>query len=465
MIADLKPYDEYKDSGLPWLGRVPAHWETKRAKSVLFAIDKRSEAGQEELLTVSSAHGVIPRNSANVTMFKAKTYAGHKLCWPDDLVINSLWAWGGGLGVSSRHGIVSTAYGVYRIRRDADYEPLFLHRLVRSTPFNWELVHRSKGIWKSRLQLTDSSFLNAPIPILPLDEQELIVRFLDWASVCLEKAIRAKRRVIALLEEQKQAIIHCAVTRGLDDTVLFKPSGLDWLGEVPEHWEMRRAKYLFREIDERSMTGDEELLSVSHITGVTPRSQKNITMFKARSYVGHKICRQSDLVINTMWAWMAALGVSEHTGIVSPAYAVYRPRTELLTDGYVDRLLRVSAYRAEFLARSTGIRLSRMRLYPEAFFRIPLPIPPIKEQDEIVSEIRGKTKHLDAGIENANREIELLLEYRTRLISDVVTGKLDVRDVARSLPNESERSESIDMQPADSDLDDFADDELAEEAV
>ena len=120
MIADLKPYDEYKDSGLPWLGQVPSHWETKRAKSVLFAIDKRSETGQEELLTVSSAHGVIPRRGATVTMFKAKTYKGYKLCWPDDLVINSLWAWGGGLGVARHHGIISTAYGVYRIRHTAE---------------------------------------------------------------------------------------------------------------------------------------------------------------------------------------------------------------------------------------------------------------------------------------------------------------------------------------------------------
>jgi type I restriction enzyme, S subunit len=240
VIAELKPYDCYRDSGLPWLGLVPAHWQVKRAKSVLTAIDQRSKTGTEELLTVSSAKGVVPRSSATVTMFKAKSYAGYKLCWPGDLAINSLWAWGGGLGVSKHHGIISTAYGVYRVRHDSEYNPRYLNALVRSQPFNWELKLRSKGIWISRLQLTDESFLNSPLPILPPDEQELIVRFLDWASVRLGKAIAAKRKVIGLLEEQKQAIIHRAVTRGLDDTVPLKPSGLDWLGDVPEHWEVWR---------------------------------------------------------------------------------------------------------------------------------------------------------------------------------------------------------------------------------
>lgn len=123
MIAELKPYDSYRDSGLPWLGLVPAHWQVKRAKSVLTAIDQRSKTGTEELLTVSSAKGVVPRSSAKVTMFKAKSYAGYKLCWPGDLAINSLWAWGGGLGVSKHHGIISTAYGVYRVRPDSEYSP------------------------------------------------------------------------------------------------------------------------------------------------------------------------------------------------------------------------------------------------------------------------------------------------------------------------------------------------------
>ena len=438
MIADLKPYPEYKESGLIWLGQIPNHWKLKRAKSIFECVDKRSNTGKEELLTVSTARGVVPRNTANVTMFKAESYVGYKLCWPGDLVINSLWAWAGGLGVSSHHGIISSAYGVYRISRDAPMIPAFVHEVVRSSSFNWELRVRSKGIWISRLQLTDVSFLETPIHIPPPDEQAAIVRFLDHANMRLERTIRAKRKVIALLSEQKQAIIFRAVTRGLDPSLTLKHSGIPWLGDIPQHWEVRRAKYLYREVDERSRNGSEELLSVSHITGVTPRSQKNITMFKAASYAGHKLCRPGDLVVNTMWAWMGALGVSTHAGIVSPSYAVYRPhRPENIVGIYMDGLLRTSPYVSNIICRSTGLHSSRLRLYPEEFFRLPIIQPPPEEQRRIVRAFQAETADLNDAISRLEREIELLREYRARLVADVVTGKLDVREVAARLPEKA----------------------------
>src|SRR5580704_15414372 len=133
VISDLKPYPEYKASGLIWLGQIPKWWEVKRAKSIFQRIDERSTTGKEELLTVSSARGIVPRRTANVTMFKADSYVGYKLCWPGDLVINSLWAWAGGLGVSRHHGIISSAYGVYRIRRGSPMTPAFVHEVVRSS--------------------------------------------------------------------------------------------------------------------------------------------------------------------------------------------------------------------------------------------------------------------------------------------------------------------------------------------
>lgn len=145
MTHDLKPYPSMKDSGVPWLGEVPEHWKVRRGKNLFRCVNVRSETGAEELLTVSSERGVVPRRTAVVTMFKAESYAGHKLCWPGDLVINSLWAWARGLGVSRYHGIVSTAYGVYRPRTGANVEPQFVHDLVRSTPFHWELRVRSKS--------------------------------------------------------------------------------------------------------------------------------------------------------------------------------------------------------------------------------------------------------------------------------------------------------------------------------
>jgi len=265
MITDLKPYSKYKDSGVPWLGDVPEHWEVRRGKILFQPIDVRSSTGEEELLTVSSERGVVPRRSAKVTMFKAESYVGYKLCWPGDLVINSLWAWARGLGVSRYYGIVSSAYGVYRLRPAYIEYSRFVHKLVRSTPFQWELQVRSKGIWISRLQLTDEAFLGAPFPLPPSHEQTAIVRFLDWAERRIRRVIRARQRRIKLLEEYKQALINRAVTGKIDVRTgqpypKYKHSGVEWLGDVPEHWEVRRlrqvARMLVCNVDKHTKEGE-----------------------------------------------------------------------------------------------------------------------------------------------------------------------------------------------------------------
>ena len=272
------------------------------------------------------------------------------------------------------------------------------------------------------------------IPIPPLEEQAAIVRFLDHADEQTQRYIAGKERLIALLEEERQALVHQAVTRGLDPSVRLKPSGVEWLGKVPEHWEIRRAKYLYREADEHSETGTEQLMSVSHKTGVTPRKE-NVTMFLAESNIGHKLCRPGDIVINTMWAFMAALGVARQEGLVSPSYGVYRPHGESHLDhDYMDSLIRTEAYRMNYLVRSTGITSSRLRLYPESFLGIPLVYPPKVEQDAIAEHIDEVTTSVDDAITRTRSQIDLMNEYRTRLIADVVTGQLDVREAAAQLP-------------------------------
>ena len=194
----------------------------------------------------------------------------------------------------------------------------------------------------------------------------------------------------------------------------YRQPVMRWLPPVPEHWCEQRAKTFFCEVDERSRTGQEELLSVSHLTGVTPRSQKSVTMFKAASYVGSKLCRPGDIVVNTLWAWMAGLGASSHAGIVSPAYGVYRPRDpDSFNPLYLDYLLRTRAYVAEYIGRSTGIRSSRLRLYPNQFLDIPLLQPPRPEQDQIVAYLRAQDAHIARFIKAKRDLIGLMTEQRS----------------------------------------------------
>ncbi len=206
----------------------------------------------------------------------------------------------------------------------------------------------------------------------------------------------------------------------------YRGCRLKWAERIPEHWNERRARFLFRAIDERSETGNEELLSVSHITGVTPRSEKNITMFMAESYEGHKLCRPGDLVINSLWAWMAALGVSKHRGIISSAYHVYRQRDEkTFNPVYLDYLLRTRGYAGEYLIRSKGVWKSRLLLTPSDFFDIQILMPPREEQDAIVAFLEAKELDVQTFIANKRRMIDLLKEQKTALINRAVTGGLN----------------------------------------
>ena len=433
MTSRLQPYPAYKPSGVEWLGEVPAHWEVLRLSSVARV---KSVVNQQnrELLSVYLHLGVIRFSDVNEkrTNPTSEDLSNYQAVDPGDFVLNNQQAWRGSVGVSELEGIVSPAYLVLSLSSKLD--PLFADLLFRDTSMVRQYVICSKGVGTIQRNLYWPHLKGTLALAPPLPEQRGIVRYLDHVDRRIRRYVSAKRKLIALLAEEKQAIINRAVTRGLDPNVRLKPSGVEWLGDVPAHWEVRRAKFFYCEADERSTTGAEELMSVSHITAVTPR-KKSVTMFLAESNMGYKLCRPGDIVINTMWAFMAALGVARQNGLVSPSYGVYRPlNTERLSHDYIDSLLRTEAYRANYLIRSTGITSSRLRLYPESFLDIPIMCPPSNEQENIVEYLERATADTNAANARARRQIELVQEYRTRLIADVVTGKLDVREAASRLP-------------------------------
>ena len=246
MIADLEPYPATKDSGVPWLGEVPEHWDVRRFKYLLRERDMRSSEGTEQLLRVSQFTGVTERRRADggdEPDTRAESLIGYKRVEPNDLVVNIMLAWNGSLGVSPFAGLASPAYCVYRFGAPA--QPSYFHHLLRSPAYKARIKAVSTGVVESRLRLyTDDLFrLEALVP--PLSEQTAILRFLDHADRRIRRYIRAKQKLIKLLEEQKQAIIHRAVTRGLDPNVRLKPSGIERLGDVPAHWSRHHGRPRF----------------------------------------------------------------------------------------------------------------------------------------------------------------------------------------------------------------------------
>ncbi len=224
----------------------------------------------------------------------------------------------------------------------------------------------------------------------------------------------------------------------------YKESGVEWIWEVPEHWEITRNKDIFYERGSVSQSGDETLLTVSHITGVTRRSEKNVNMFMAETMKGYKSCKTGDLIINTMWAWMGALGTAREDGICSPAYGVYAPRKGIpYNHGYFDYLYRIPKVVSEMTQNSKGIVSSRLRLYPKDFFQIFTALPNYKEQTAIATYLDSKTAQIDRKIDLLSQKATQYGKLKQSLINETVTRGLD-----KSVPMKGSGVKWLDVVPA-----------------
>jgi type I restriction enzyme, S subunit len=297
---------------------------------------------------------------------------------------------------------------------------------LQSDEFVDRVVAYSDGV--NYPAINASRLIALPVLAPPRDIQREIAAYLDDEASRIAALITRQEALVSLLSERRTAMIARAVWRGLEPEPHLASTGLDTVPGAPEHWLRRRNKNMLFERADLSTTGEEELLTVSHITGITPRSHKTVTMFEAESTVGYRLVSPGDLVINTMWAWMGALAVSTWEGIVSPAYGVYSPHPGLEADPrYFNYLYRSTPYVTEMTRVSTGIRSNRLRLYPEVFLRMPVVIPRVEEQRQIADWLDEGVARIDALVDKAQEHIALAKERRSALISDAVTGKIDVR--------------------------------------
>lgn len=449
MIADLKPYPEYKESGLPWLGRVPAHWDIRRVKFLLREVESRSTTGKEQLLRVSQYTGVTQRKSidgSDEPDSRAASLVGYKRVGIGDLVINIMLAWNGSLGASRYEGIASPAYCVYRFNKDA--LPWYYHELLRLPAYKGRIKIASTGVVESRLRLYSDDLGRIEAILPPPAEQADIERFLNWANGRLERTVRAKRKVIALLKEQKQAIIHRTVTRGLDPSVPLKPSGIPWLVDIPLHWEVWRISRFARigngSTPSRSKaeywkSGKYPWLNSSQVNrGIIDSADQFVTKTALRECHLPQVPSGSVLVAITGQG--KTRGMSAVLGIeatINQHIAFITPRIPIATTGFIH--LALSAAYSQLRALSEDSGSTKGAITCEDLKRFKLAIPPRSEQEVLQTYIHTETRTLMTAVARLEREIELLREYRTRLVADVVTGKLDVREAASRLPDEAAR--------------------------
>ncbi|RCF48235.1 restriction endonuclease subunit S [Aeromonas veronii] len=429
----MSAYPNYRQPKMRWLPAVPEHWNEQRAKTFFREVDERSKTGQEELLSVSHLTGVTPRSQKKVTMFKAASYVGSKLCQPGDIVINTLWAWMAALGASRHVGIVSPAYGVYRPHITDSFNPAYLDYLLRTRAYVAEYIGRSTGIQSSRLRLYPNQFLDIALIQPPRPEQDQIVAYLRAQDAHIARFIKAKRDLIKLLTEQKLRIIDHAVTRGLDPSVTLKPSSIEWLGEVPEHWQVKPLKRWVRlnasTLGEKT-SPDFEFRYVDIGSVQTGRLAKELERirFESAPSRARRVLSRGDTIISTVRTYLKAIWyVSEDADdlIASTGFAVLTPGKSVEPE-YLGYIIQSSAFVNRVAANSIGIAYPAIA--ETVLGRFPVALPPtVDEQQAIVEHIKTESTPLDEAIARTEEEIRLIREYRERLIADVVTGQVDVR--------------------------------------
>jgi type I restriction enzyme, S subunit len=411
----LSKYANYRDSEVPWLGQIPAHWQTRRLKDLV----QIKTGGKDTVDNIED--GAYPFFVRSQTVERINSYS-----FDGEAVLTA----GDGVGVGKVFHYATGKFDyhqrVYRISHFKGITGKFIFYYMKENFYKDALRLNAKATVDSlRLPM----FQNFIVAFGSREEQHAIANYLDTQTAHIDRRIDLLTQKAAKYAELKQALINETVLRGLDKTAPLKDSGVDWIGQIPAHWKIARNKEIFTERNELSTTGEETLLTVSHITGVTPRSEKNVNMFMAESMEGYKVCHPGDLIINTMWAWMGALGTSNYSGICSPAYNVYKPNKNVPYDHrYFDHLYRIPRSVAEMTRNSKGIVSSRLRLYPRDFFQIQTILPDAATQKAIADYLDDRTAQINRIVETINAKTELLKELRKTLINDVVTGKIKVYD-------------------------------------
>jgi type I restriction enzyme S subunit len=420
----LPCYERYADTKLPWAPKLPAHWQVLR-NGRLFS--QRVETGFPDLpiLEVSLNTGVRVRDLANskrkqVMSDKEK----YKRALKGDIAYNMMRMWQGAVGIAPVDGLISPAYVV--AKPFAETNSSYYSYLFRTADYKDEVNKYSRGIVSDRNRLYWDEFKQMPSIVPPRGEQDQIVAYLRVQDAHIARFIKAKRELIGLLNEQKQTLIHQAVTKGVDPNVVLKPSDIDWLGGIPEHWTTRRLKFLADNISEQTdaQQVDEVYLALEHVESWNGNFNPLKEHISFASTV--KRFKKNDVLFGKLRPYLAKVVQALQNGVCVSEFIVIRPKNKRISSDFLEILLRSKEFIELVNSSTVGAKMPRADWAFIGNVRIPLPEP--DEQARLVKAIRNETQSIDVVIDRIKREIELVIEYRERLITDAVTGQIDLRN-------------------------------------
>lgn len=431
-MKKLKSYSDYSNFDQHWLGSLPSHWKIIRTKLLFDLITEPAPVGNnEQLLSVYTAIGVKPRKDLEARGNKASSTDNYWKVKKGDIIVNKLLAWMGAIGISEYDGVTSPAYDILRAKKNVN--AYYYNYLFRNVIASREFKRHSRGIMDMRLRLYFSRFGDVKLSFPPIDEQNKIVDYLQFKNEKINRFIKKKKQLIKLLKEQKAAIINQAVTKGLDENVPMKDSGIEWLGEIPEHWEVKPLKYFVTTNDEALSNNVDKDYNLKYIDIGNVNSDGVINeivnyKFKDAPSRARRIVKSGDVIISTVRTYLKAIAKIENDEdlIVSTGFAVLRPKSIIISD-FLNLAIRANYFIETICANSFGVSYPSINSSKLVTLKLSVPSA-LKEQEAIVNFIENETFLIDKTIFTIQKEITLVEEYKTALIAEAVTGKIDVRD-------------------------------------
>lgn len=425
---DYPRYESYKDSGVDWLGEIPEEWSTEKGKWLFNKMDRPIRKDDGIVTCFRDGEVTLRSNRRTDGFTNALKEHGYQGIRKGDLVIHQMDAFAGAIGVSDSEGKSTPVYSVCVPKEPDRISPHYYMYFMRSMALRGFILSLAKGIRERSTDFRYNDFAKLDLPLPPYDTQIKITEFIEYKTTQIDQAITLKQQQIAKLEEYKQIIIQNAVTKGLNPDVPMKDSGVDWIGNIPEHWVLKRLKYILSERNERSKNGEEPLFMMSQKHGLVVRSEYHEKAEVALSNIDNKIVYKNDLVFNKLKAHLGVFFKSNinYRGLVSPDYAVYKCKAYIDDVKFLETLFRNPEYIKQFIIRATGIVEGLIRLYTSELFDLHVAVPPPKEQKEILSYIEAQSSKIDTAVNIIQQEINRLKEYKTILINQTVTGKIKV---------------------------------------
>jgi type I restriction enzyme S subunit len=422
----MKAYPAYKPSPMPWLDKVPAHWGIMPAFSVLRE-KRHKNKGMIENTVLSLSYGnIVIKPPEKLHGLVPESFETYQIVDPQNIIIRPTdlqndWT-SLRVGLSSHRGIITSAY--ICLKAFGEITPEYAYLLLHT----YDLLKVFYGMGSGLRQNLDFADLKRMPVLLPsLDEQRAIVAYLDSKLTDIDRYITEKERLIELLQEQKTALINQAVTRGLNPLARMKSSGIEYLGEIPEHWQIVSNRRLFRENTKQEPDGTEIPLSLSQKDGIVATDDLKEKTLLTASRDNFKVCLPHDLIANRFKAHLGVFFEVKVRGVVTFHYGVYCPLTNARTK-YFEHLFHSEPYRMIYAGVSNGMVVGLQNLSNQSFYSVKSIIPPIEEQDEILEYVEKVNTELDKAIDMNWNQIEKMQEYRTALIAEAVTGKIDVRE-------------------------------------